>query len=107
MYNPAKRKGRKGNNLRPELFFIFPNYQKTAKISCPVQNGMNLYRTPPHANPIQQIIGSLSKDVFKQRSSTGSGLFAFFGIVFAQIFRQIAPVSWKNLPIQIDSAKSY
>ena len=41
--------------------------------------------------------GSLSNNVFERRTSTGSGLFSFFGGGFAQIFRQIASITVKKL----------
>ena len=40
---------------------------------------------------------SLGKDVFKRRTSTGSGLVAFLGSGFAKIFGQIVSVRAKTL----------
>ena len=42
-------------------------------------------------------IGSLSIDVFKRRTSTGSGLFALLSRDFEQIFRQIVSIRVKTL----------
>ena len=43
------------------------------------------------------ILGSLSKDVFERRTSTGSGLFSFLNGGFAQIFSQITSLTVKKL----------
>ena len=42
-------------------------------------------------------LGSRGKDVFKRRTSTGSGLLAFLGSGFAKIFGQIVSVRVKTL----------
>ena len=39
------------------------------------------------------LYSSLRKDVFEQRTSTGSGLFSFLGRGFAQMFGQIVSIS--------------
>ena len=43
------------------------------------------------------LLGSLSKDVFEQQMSTGSGLFAILGSNVDQIFRQIISMREKTL----------
>ena len=43
------------------------------------------------------ILGSLSKDVFERRTSTGSGLFSFLNGGFAQVFSQITSLTVKKL----------
>ena len=44
-----------------------------------------------------KVLGSLSKDAFERRTSTGSDLFSFFDWGFAQIFSQIASITVKKL----------
>ena len=44
-----------------------------------------------------QLFGSLSKDVFERRTSTGSGLFSFLGSSFSQIFGEIVFIRVKTL----------
>ena len=44
-----------------------------------------------------QLFGSLSKDVFERRTSTGSGLFSFLGSSFPQIFGEIVFIRVKTL----------
>ena len=41
-------------------------------------------------------LGSLSKDVFERRTSTGSGLFSFLNGGFAQVFSQITSLTVKK-----------
>ena len=43
-----------------------------------------------------QTLGSLSKDVFERRTSTGSGLFSFLNGGFAQVFSQITSLTVKK-----------
>ena len=43
------------------------------------------------------LLGSLSDDVFKRRTSTGSGLFSFLNGGFAQLFSQIASIRVNKL----------
>ena len=48
------------------------------------------------------LIGSLTSDVIEQRLLTGTGIFAFLGHDFEQIFRQIVYMRLKkNVVIQI------
>ena len=46
---------------------------------------------------IRGIIGSLSRDVFERRTSTGSGRFALLSRDFKQIFGQIVSIRIKTL----------
>ena len=43
------------------------------------------------------VLGRVSEDVFERHTSTESGLFAFFGTDFGQIFEQIASIRVKIL----------
>ena len=56
-----------------------------------------LYISLPFVHEYDAKIGSLSKDVFERRTSTGSGLFSFFDGGFAQIFSHIASITVKKL----------
>ena len=49
---------------------------------------------------VDLFIGSLSKDVFERRMSTGSGLFSFLSGIFAQAFGQIVSIIRKRLRIK-------
>ena len=49
---------------------------------------------------VDLFIGSLSKDVFERRTSTGSGLFSFLSGIFAQAFGQIVSIIRKRLRIK-------
>ena len=44
-----------------------------------------------------EALGSLSRDVFERRTSTGSGVFALFGCDFEQILGQIVSIRVKTL----------
>ena len=49
---------------------------------------------------VDLFIGSLSKDVFERRTSTGSGPFSFLSGIFAQAFGQIVSIIRKRLRIK-------
>ena len=67
--------------------------------------------TTPHPHPLgglsiqrkfglrctAEALGSLSRDVFERRTSTGSGVFALFGCDFEQILGQIVSIRVKTL----------
>ena len=44
-----------------------------------------------------KVIGSLSTDVFEQRTTTGSGLCAILGCDFEHIFQQLVSIGIKTL----------
>ena len=57
--------------------------------------------TREHYLSIYYLIGSLSNDVFEQRTSTGSEMFVILSCDFEQILGQIVSIRVKTLIIQI------
>ena len=47
-------------------------------------------RVPPPPPPLLPTLGNVSKGDFERRTSTGSGLFTFLSVGFAQIFSQFS-----------------